>query len=189
MKLKSQYQIIPIIPNKSQSQNPKTKKIWIWDFGFILDLVVFVILGFALNAHAQSLSSTELINNAKQYDGKTIIYTGEVIGEIMLRQDFAWVNVNDGQNAIGIWTPKDLIREIRYSGTYTSKGDWVEISGVFSRACLEHGGDLDIHAQELRKISSGRKISERLNSGKKNFALVLLGILCLIWILRQLKAK
>jgi len=38
--LKSQFQIIPIIPKKSQSQNPKLN-IGIWDFGFILDLVVF----------------------------------------------------------------------------------------------------------------------------------------------------
>ena len=39
LKDKSQFQIIPILPNKSQFQNPK--QIWIWDLGFILDLVVF----------------------------------------------------------------------------------------------------------------------------------------------------
>ena len=29
---------------------------------------------------AQSLSSSELINHAKEYDGKLVVYSGEVIG-------------------------------------------------------------------------------------------------------------
>jgi len=133
--------------------------------------------------YAQPLSSTELINNAKQLDGKIITYKGEVIGEVMKRADFAWVNVNDGINAVGIWIPFSLAREITYTGSYKAKGDIIEVSGVFHRACPEHGGDLDIHAQTLRKIDSGRFTRERLNPAKRNQALILLGVLFLVWIL------
>ena len=135
---------------------------------------------------AQPISSIELINNAKQYDGKTVVYEGEVIGDVMKRGDYAWLNINDGQNAIGIWMNASLAQNISYTGSYKSKGDWAEITGIFNRACPEHGGDLDIHAQGLRKISSGRILVEQSNLGKRNTVLVLAGFLCLILILRQL---
>jgi len=135
---------------------------------------------------AQPISSTELINNAKLYDGKTVVYEGEVIGDIMQRGDYAWVNINDGQNAIGIWAVVPLVKAIVYTGSYKSKGDIVEIIGIFQRSCAEHGGDLDIHARLLRKISSGRTVVEKFNLGKRNTVLILAGFLCLILILRQL---
>jgi hypothetical protein len=138
---------------------------------------------------AQSISSTELINNAKFYDGKIVVYAGEVIGDVMVRGEYAWININDGENALGIWVNKNLAKDIIYAGSYKSKGDWVEVTGVFQRACPQHGGDLDIHAQATRKINSGRGISERLNPAKKNLALILLGVLSLVWILRRLKHK
>jgi len=131
--------------------------------------------------YAQPISSSDLINNAKQYDGKTVVYAGEVIGDIMPRGEFAWVNVNDNENAIGIWIDADLTKDLLYTGSYKSKGDWIEVTGVFHRACLEHGGDLDIHAQKLTKISQGRFISEEVPINKKKLSIYLSGaILCLL---------
>lgn len=139
--------------------------------------------------YAQPISSTELINNAKQYDGKTVIYRGEVIGDIMARKDYVWLNVNDGVNAIGVWIDKNLSRNIVYTGSFKFRGDIVEIEGVFHRACLEHGGDLDVHAWALRRIVSGMAVRDRLDIHKKNLVILLLGILCLILILNRLKRK
>lgn len=139
--------------------------------------------------YAQPISSTELINNALDYDGKTVAYEGEAIGEVMVRGDFAWININDGKSAIGVWLNKASTRDILYTGSYKAQGDWVEVVGTFHRACLQHGGDLDIHAQALRKINPGRANQERVNPGKRNLALWLLGILCIALILRQLKLR
>jgi len=136
---------------------------------------------------AQGVSSTDLINNARQYDGKSVAYEGEVIGEVMLRGQYAWVNVNDGTNAIGVWLDKDLTRDIVHTGNYRTKGDWVVVEGVFSRSCTLHGGDLDIHAQQLRKTTPGKIVNERLNISKRNLVIVLLGLLCLVLILPRLK--
>jgi hypothetical protein len=141
------------------------------------------------NSFAQPISSSELINNAKQYDGKTVVYEGEVIGDVMVRGDYAWINVNDTKNAIGIWINQSLTKEIAFVGNYKTRGDWIEVTGTFQRACLQHGGDLDIHALGIRKISQGRQIRERLNPGKRNQAIALLVILGLVWILTLLKRK
>jgi len=137
--------------------------------------------------YGQVISSSELISNAKQYDGKAVVYAGEVIGEVMVRAEFAWVNVHDGKYAIGVWIPKDLTRDILFTGSYKFKGDELEISGIFHRSCQEHGGDLDIHAQGLRKASAGYRVSEKLNFDKIKVILMLLGVLAIVWILSLLK--
>ncbi len=148
----------------------------------------FMILTLHSRCWAQGvISSTELINNAKLYDGKTVLYAGEVIGDIMVRGEYAWINLNDGLNAIGVWVSKALIKDILYEGSHKSRGDWLEVTGTFSRSCSEHGGDLDIHAQAIRKTGSGRDLVERLNLGKRNMFLALTVVLCLVLILKQLK--
>lgn len=154
-------------------------------------LAIGILFLFYATSYAQEISSAELIKNAQAYDGKMVVYKGEIIGDVMRRGNYAWVNVLDGENdnAIGIWTPNVLIKDIGYTGSYKSIGDEVEISGIFHRACLEHGGDLDIHAQTITKTAAGRLVADRLNSGKRNYAIILLGLFCLIWMLTYLKRK
>ena len=140
-------------------------------------------------AIAQALSSSELISNAKQYDGKIVVYEGEIIGDIMQRGNFSWLNISDGSNTIGVWAESSIIPDIEYTGSYNTKGGRVEVVGVFHRACPQHGGDLDIHAQAIKRIASGRKVLDKVNLDKRNFAFILLGVLCLVLILRQLKIR
>jgi len=155
-----------------------------------------IILAFACgllvltmgNASAQIVSSEELIRDAAQYDGKVIVFAGEVVGEVMSRGQHAWVNIHDGANALGVWMRSEAAREIT-AGSYKTKGDWLEVTGTFNRACPEHGGDLDIHATAIRKIKPGRVIIERLNLDKKREALVLLGALAAVWILTLLMRR
>jgi len=177
--------------NKLKIQSSKLKvktqivKFLVLSFSFALCTLHFALY----TVFAQSISSTELINNAKQYDGKIVNYTGEVIGDIMKRAQFAWINLNDGDRALGVWVARSLLKDISYEGSYKSRGDEVEAEGVFHRACPEHGGDLDIHAQGIRKVSSGRIVAERFNFAKRNLAIILFGVLISIWILSLLKRK
>jgi len=151
--------------------------------------LISTILFFPLSSFAGSISSNELIKNAKEYDGKPVVYTGEVIGDVMLRKEHAWANVNDGNNALGVWMSASSAKEINYTGSYKSIGDKIEVKGIFHRACLEHGGDLDIHAESVRKIESGRMISEKIDLGKRNLVFILGGLLVLIWILTLFRRK
>lgn len=133
------------------------------------------------------VSSSELLNNTKAYDGKEVVYKGEVIGDVMVRGPSAWVNLNDSFNAIGAWMSAEDAKAIEYSGNYKSKGDVLEVTGVFNRSCPVHGGDLDIHAKTVRRINVGRDIKERLNTDKVVLTLILLGAIIFLWILSLLK--
>jgi hypothetical protein len=145
--------------------------------------LMIILFGLIVRiAYAQPISSTDLINNSKQYDGKVVDYRGEVIGDIMMRGQHAWININDGQNAIGIWAAGILIKEITYKGNYSFHGDVVEITGIFHRSCPEHGGDLDIHAQTMRKVISGGQNFENPDFNKIRTAFILLGIVLLLYI-------
>lgn len=145
-------------------------------------------LGFSC-AYAQPLSSSELIQRAAEYDQKAVIFEGEVVGEVMRRGNYAWANINDGLGAIGVWLPLELAAQITAAGSYGVRGDWVEVSGIFNRACPMHGGDLDIHAQSLRILSKGASCKERLHEGKRNLAAIFAGVLCLAALLNILRRK
>jgi hypothetical protein len=136
---------------------------------------------------AQAVSSANLINNVKHYDGKQVSYRGEVVGEVMVRGDHAWANVLDGYNAGGIWIEKESAKGIVCAGSYKIKGDIVEVTGIFNRACLEHGGDLDIHAQTIEKIENGAPRIEHFSYARRNVVLILAGLLCLVLILTKLR--
>ncbi|TBR14830.1 DNA-binding protein [bacterium] len=151
---------------------------------------VYCFAGFAQNpAFAQGVSSNDLIDQPARYDGKIIAFAGEVIGDIMVRQDFAWLNVSDKNNALGVWVKKDLLKDIIYTGNYKNTGDRVEITGVFNRACSQHGGDMDIHASVLKKIENGASIPYVADLNKRRLSLTLLGIIGGLWILMLLTKR
>jgi hypothetical protein len=121
-----------------------------------LILLAITAMLLTVPAYAETISSTDLIEKASYYNNKTVEYQGEVIGDVMVRGDYAWVNLNDGINAIGIWAKKDLLAGlIKYRGDYNYKGDILLVNGIFHRACPQHGGDLDIHLEAVAKIKDG----------------------------------
>jgi hypothetical protein len=154
-------------------------------------IFVLVIAFFAGTAvcFGQTVSSAELISQAKNFDNKTVTYSGEVIGDVMKRGGFAWINVNDGVNAIGVWITSAVAQEIRSVGDFKHAGDNVEIVGIFNRACVQHGGDLDIHAQSMRVLRPGEPVPCSINKVKKDWAIKLLGVVAIIWILSLLKLR
>jgi hypothetical protein len=160
----------------------------------VKSLFLFAILCLLLTitcaySYAQDPTSLDLINNAKQYDNKPVTYKGEAIGDIMTRGDHAWVHVNDGIIAIGIWAPKTMIGDISYVGDYQTKGDVVEVTGTFHRSCPEHGGDLDIHASEIKKITSGSLISRPVSKKKIRIGAYSLMLVTLIIALKKFFQK
>ena len=170
---------------KSKVKSQKLKLFtWIQSFVFCIAILHFAFCILNFNCYAEPISSTELIQDSQQYDGKEVIFKGEVIGEVMPRGDGVWVNINDGENSIGIWMPHELAAAIEYRGGYNVKGDILEIKGIFNRACVQHGGDLDIHAISLEKIKSGWQKQDKIILAKRNLLIILTVILCLILILK-----
>ena len=137
--------------------------------------ILFAGVLIAGSSNALEVSSNELIEQAKDYDKKEISYTGEVIGDIMKRGQNCWINISDGDNAIGVWAEISLTDNIEFKGSYKYVGDEVKVTGVFNKACPEHGGDLDIHAQKIEIIQKGY-ISKR----SLNIYYILIAVLLLV---------
>ena len=136
---------------------------------FFLFLVVSASRGYA----AETVTINQLIENTAKYDNLVVTVEGEVIGETLERGDFAWVNLNDTTNAIGIWMKLSDTKQLHYYGDYSHRGDTVKITGRFSRACSEHGGDFDIHCNQIEIVEKGWIVNESVSSNKITATVVL----------------
>lgn len=130
--------------------------------------------------------SGALVEAPKEWDGKTLSFTGEAIGEGMIRGDHAWIHLNDdayylknveegaelgGYNSgMPIWLPTGEAEKITSFGDYKHEGDVVSVEGVFNAACGEHGGDMDIHATRLEIVAKGRHAADPVKPAKLLFA-------------------
>ncbi len=137
-------------------------------------------------------SGKELVENSVHFDGMIVTFRGEVVG-VLARGDSAWVNVLDNGVAIGVWCRAADAKKVSIVGDYTHIGDTVEVVGTFHFACTEHGGDLDIHAENFTVLASG-KVVERapdLLTVLLSAFFVALAIFTIFWFrrLREEKSK
>lgn len=128
----------------------------------IITLLLLAMPAVAL-AEDESVSSNDLIDHAKDYDGQTVVYEGEVLGDILYREDHAWLAVSDGNNTIGVYVTVEQAKQISVVGGYGKRGDTIRVVGIFHRACAEHGGDLDIHANNVAILDAGKSVQMPLS--------------------------
>jgi hypothetical protein len=129
-------------------------------------LAIFILYSCPFAAMGEDISSTQLINQAKAYDTQEVTYSGEVIGDILNAGDHVWLNVSDGSNALGIWAVSELASDVEIAGRYSQHGDDIRITGIFNRACPEHGGDMDIHAESITLLNRGYPIIHEVQRWK-----------------------
>ncbi len=139
---------------------------------------------------AEEVTIEELVSGMHAFDGKEVTISGEAVGDVMLRGDHGWVTVNDDAYStrsvqegggfagysnwgIGVWAPRAELEDIHILGGYKNKGDQVRVTGIFHRACREHGGDTDIHASRIEVLEPGHPISHPFNYWKLGVALAL----------------
>ena len=136
-------------------------------------LLIMLLLSFSLSAQvcaADAIAINTLIEKSQAFDGQTVTVEGEALGEAMLRGEYAWINISDNTNAIGVWLKASDAQKISVFGDYRHKGDTVKITGIFSRNCAEHGGDVDIHNQAMEIIEKGTNVPETITQTKINAA-------------------
>lgn len=134
---------------------------------FILLLLIFSFLFAVPCAASNNITAiNDLIEKSASLDNTDVTVQGEVIGEALERGEYAWININDTTNAIGIWVKKSDIDQIKIYGDYKHKGDIVKITGVFHKACSEHGGDVDIHCTTIEIVQLGYTVKEQLSLSK-----------------------
>lgn len=127
-------------------------------------------------------SSGDLVEDWETFDGAQVSFTGEAIGERMVRGENAWIHVNDdayyernieegaslgGYNSgHAVWLPASEAGKIGVFGDYGHEGDVVTVRGTFNAACAQHGGDMDIHAASLVVDVPGREVVDRVKVEK-----------------------
>ena len=137
-------------------------------------LCIFLCLNVKVYAKSTDITSiNNLIENEKSFDGKTVTIKAEAIGEPMKREDYTWVNVNDGTNAIGIWMKNSDAAKIKNYGNYKNIGDTLKIKGIFKKNCSEHDGDTDIHALQIEVLNEGKLKGVSVGSGTKKAAVIM----------------
>ncbi|MDD5292503.1 MAG: DNA-binding protein [Candidatus Omnitrophica bacterium] len=153
-------------------------------------IYIYVLIGLTAwcgFASAEPVCIKDLIKDGSAYDGKRIELEGEVIGHLMKRGDFAWFNISDGNNAMGVWTTYDAANAIQYLGRHAVNGDFLLIEGVFHLKCPGHGGDTDIHADKITVLKSGGPRVLTYDDRKINIIIFLTAILICLYIIKILK--
>lgn len=136
---------------------------------YIASLVIILCFASPLTMHVKAASEytiNDLIENAKELDEKEITVQGEAIGEGMNRGNYSWININDGTNAIGLWVKQKTAVKVDCYGNYKYIGDTIKITGIFHRACIEHGGEADIHVNNLKVVKEGYRVNNKISMVK-----------------------
>jgi hypothetical protein len=148
----------------------------------------------------------DLIENMKKYDGKTVTIGGEAIGDLMVRGTHAWFTVDDdpysnksieaggalvgmSNMSMSVWADMTDTENIKILGGYKNKGDQVTVTGVFHRACQQHGGDTDIHAFSVEVIRPGHPFMHHLQYWKLFTVLILTAVIVFLWDIRHSRIK
>jgi hypothetical protein len=146
------------------------------------------------------VGSVSLVENARFWDGRTVTFRGEAVGDLMVRGEQAWLHLNDdaymwrnieegamlgGYNSgLGIWLPAALAREVRHLGDYGHEGDVLEVRGRFNAVCRLHGGDMDIHADLMTTVKVGHPVHNPPNRRRAALAGLLLATAGILFLVR-----
>lgn len=128
-----------------------------------LFIIVMLLICMAPAALTEDVTCLKLIENAKVFDGSKVSITGEVIGDILVRGDYAWVNVNDKTSSLGTWIEMAKIDGLGIvPGRYDEIGTVVTLEGTFYRACAMHSGETDIHVEEIKLVETSKPVEHRI---------------------------
>jgi hypothetical protein len=171
-------------------------------FGLITELAA---MASSVSAPLPAPGSVQLVENSSQWNGRRILFIGEAIGERQVRVSGAWIHLNDDaymwknieegaklggfNSGQAIWVSAGLAFHIRFFGDYKTEGDIVEVTGIFNATCPEHGGDMDIHATELRIVREGHRVAHIPNSKRLTFGCILLLLSTLLYFLRLIARR
>lgn len=137
-----------------------------------------IIVWFALITTAAyalpTISLKELIAEANSFNNIEVVVSGEVIGDILNRGEFSWVNIQQNDSQIGLWVPNALIKAIQFKGDYSHQGDVIEVSGVFMRADPKLAGDMRVKVDQITVIRPGHRIEHAVSREKVETAVFLL---------------
>lgn len=137
------------------------------------------------------VSSTQVVSCPSAYDGLTVTYVGEVVGELLPRRGGAWAQVNDDDYALitgpvvghreragfntglSVWLEDELAERIEATGRPARRGDVVLLRGTILRADPQDGGGITLRADELQTLAGPLELDPPLHTVQVVVAIVL----------------
>lgn len=147
------------------------------------------------------ITSAQVFRCPRAFDGLTVTYAGEVVGEVLQRSGGAFAQVNDDAYALefgplvghrqqhgfntglSVWLPDGLHERVEEVGRPGRRGDVILITGTLLRADPDDGGGLTIRADELEVVAPSISIEDPLHVPQLITAIVLalLAIAAIVW--------
>lgn len=136
---------------------------------FVIFLVILLVGstqqafgGPTISSSKEAYTVFQLLEKQQELDGTTITFSGEVIGQPIHDKKGVFVNVMDHEfNALGVYLNPSDLSQLKHFGRYSSRGDYIQVTGVFHKICLQHGGDTDLHATTVTIKKPGEAIPEK----------------------------
>jgi hypothetical protein len=145
------------------------------------------------------VTSTQVLGCPAAFDGRSVTFVGELVGDLLTRDGGAWVLVNDDDYALelgplpshrdrrgtntglSVWLPDRLHRQVTGLGGPGQRGDLVRIDGVVRRADPSDGGGLTLRADGLEVLSPAAPVEEPLNVAQVWLAVGALATAVAVW--------
>lgn len=149
------------------------------------------------------ITSPMVLSCPSAFDGRSVRYVGEVVGETLERDGGAWVLVNDDAYALevgplaahgdhrglnsglSVWLRDELLEEVSDLGGPRVRGDVIEVQGVIRRADPADGGGLTLRAERLEVLAPATTVSEPVNVTQAVVAAATLLLGAGLWLLRR----
>jgi hypothetical protein len=156
---------------------------------------------------AGRVSSTQVFQCPRAFDGLTVTYVGEVIGEVLPRRGGAWAQVNDDiyalevgplvghqerdgfNTGLSVWLPDGLYQQVEDVGRPGRRGDVILIRGTLERADPHDGGGTTVRAESLEVLAPSIEVEDPLHVPQLIAAIVLalLAVASVIWSRRTVR--
>lgn len=147
------------------------------------------------------VSSTQVFACPSAFDGRRVTYVGEAIGDLLVRRDGAWLQVNDDVYALevgplvghreqggfntgmSVWLPDGLHERVQGLGRPDQRGDVILVRGTLHRADPNDGGGTTVRAEELEILAEALPIDDPLHVPQLIVAIVLavLALASVLW--------
>lgn len=134
--------------------------------------------------HVGPVDVADVIARAEDLNGSIVTIEGEAVGESLHAEvGHEWVNILDDDTAVGVVMSAQDAALVKTYGEWDTRGDRIRVTGLFSAACPDHGGDLDIHAARISVITPGGPIDRPINGWKAIIAAGGAGVAALLYAL------
>ncbi|HEX6256756.1 MAG TPA: hypothetical protein VFZ70_13205 [Euzebyales bacterium] len=119
------------------------------------------------------VDSNDLYDCPESFDGRRVVYRGEVVGALMDRRDGVWTQLNDdvyaellgplpahrdyrgGNAGVGVLLPHDAAARVNSVGGPQTRGDVLEVNGIFHR--VDATGEVAvIRADDAQLVAEGQ---------------------------------